>query len=50
MDRCRLGALVSMCRIAASRDGKLRSLGPQLSVEQSLELTRMRRMLEMIIK
>lgn len=48
LDSCGLGVLISLYKIAASREGKLRLLDPQPAVEQLLELTRMHRVFEIV--
>jgi anti-sigma B factor antagonist len=46
MDSCGLGALVSLRKSAANRQGNLRLLNPQPPIRQILELTRMDRILD----
>jgi len=41
MDSCGLGAIVSLHKTAANRQGNLRLLNPQPPIRQILELTRM---------
>ena len=48
LDSCGLGALVALHKTACNRAGKLRLLGPQPSVQQILELTRMDHIFEVI--
>ena len=45
LDSCGLGALVSLEKSAAERQGRLRLVNPQLPVRQILALTRMDRLL-----
>jgi anti-sigma B factor antagonist len=48
MDSCGLGALISLHRSAFSRSGLVRLRDPGTQVRQMLELTRMRRIFEII--
>jgi anti-sigma B factor antagonist len=48
LDSCGLGALVALQKAASDRQGTMRLLNPQPSVEQILELTRMDRILEIV--
>jgi anti-sigma B factor antagonist len=48
MDSCGLGALISLHRAASNRSGLVRLLNPAIPVRQLLELTRMRRIFEIV--
>ena len=48
VDSCGLGALVGLYKNAASRQGKLRLVNPQTSVQQILELTRLDGIFEIV--
>ena len=48
IDSSGLGALISLQKLAAERDGRLRLLSPRPAVLQILELTRLHRTFEMV--
>jgi anti-sigma B factor antagonist len=48
IDSCGLGALIALHKTACSREGTLRLLNPQPSVQQVLQLTRMHRLFEIV--
>jgi anti-sigma B factor antagonist len=48
IDSCGLGALVSLHKSAASRNGRVRLLHPQPQVQQILDLTRMPLLFEIV--
>ncbi|MEW6160317.1 MAG: STAS domain-containing protein [Verrucomicrobiota bacterium] len=48
VDSCGLGALISLQKSAASRNGVVRLLNPTPPVQQILELTRMHRIFEIL--
>jgi anti-sigma B factor antagonist len=48
VDSCGLGALISLHKIACTRNGQVRLLNPTPNVQQILELTRMHRIFEII--
>ncbi|MEO6036549.1 MAG: STAS domain-containing protein [Verrucomicrobiota bacterium] len=48
VDSCGLGALISLHKLACTRNGQVRLLNPTAPVQQILELTRMHRIFEII--
>ena len=48
VDSCGLGALISLHKMACTRNGQVRLLNPTPPVQQILELTRMHRIFEII--
>ena len=48
VDSSGLGALIALHKTACGRNGKIRLLRPQPSVQQLLELTRMHRIFEIV--
>lgn len=50
VDSCGLGALISLYKTTCSRNGMVRLVNPTPSVQQILELTRMHRIFEIVIK
>jgi anti-sigma B factor antagonist len=48
LDSCGLGALISLHKLACTRNGQVRLLNPTPPVQQILELTRMHRIFEII--
>ncbi len=48
LDSCGVGALVSLHKTAAGRNGSLRLLNPQPPVRQILDLTRMSQIIEIV--
>ncbi len=48
VDSCGLGALISLHKLACTRNGQVRLLNPTPPVQQILELTRMHRIFEII--
>ena len=48
LDSCGLGALISVQKIACSRNGLVRLINPTPAVRQILELTRMHRIFEVV--
>jgi anti-sigma B factor antagonist len=50
VDSCGLGALISLHKLACTRNGQVRLLSPTPPVQQILELTRMHRLFEIITR
>jgi len=50
VDSCGLGALISLHKLACTRNGQVRLLNPTPPVQQILELTRMHRIFEIITR
>ncbi len=48
VDSCGLGALISLHKVACTRNGQVRLLNPTPPVQQILELTRMHRIFEIV--
>jgi anti-sigma B factor antagonist len=48
LDSCGLGTLISLRKTTANRNGAVRLLNPNPSVQQILELTRMHRIFEIV--
>jgi anti-sigma B factor antagonist len=48
VDSCGLGALISLHKLACTRNGQVRLLNPTPPVQQILELTRMHRIFEIV--
>jgi anti-sigma B factor antagonist len=48
VDSCGLGALISLHKVACTRNGQVRLLNPTSPVQQILELTRMHRIFEIV--
>lgn len=50
VDSCGLGALISLHKLACTRNGQVRLLNPTPPVQQILELTRMHRLFEIVAR
>jgi len=50
LDSCGLGALISLHKLACTRNGQIRLLNPTPPVQQILELTRMHRLFEIVTR
>ena len=50
VDSCGLGALISLHKLACTRNGQVRLLNPTPPVQQILELTRMHRIFEIVTR
>ncbi|MEO5803098.1 MAG: STAS domain-containing protein [Verrucomicrobiota bacterium] len=48
VDSCGLGALISLHKLACTRNGQVRLLNPTPPVQQILELTRMHRIFDIV--